>query len=145
MWVLTRVDSHNVGFWTLVWRLCSLIWMPGQLRSFVVSGRGSPSFLVNERREKIVTLEVRRIHSTSDARPWLLTCEWGVWRDSMAERFGQFSAAGGDSMEAGGAEPSNGKALRFRTRKNGITSTSDDRKWMREQRTTRGSSSTSND
>lgn len=95
-------------------------------------GPGSGSFQVIERRERIVTLEARLTHSISHARRWLLTLEWGVWQESSPGKSGPYSAVGGGFMVGGGEETSNGKAPRYRTRGNGITSTSEDRRNGRE-------------
>ena len=68
------------GFWILLWYRCSRLLIGGPLTSlpgwgFV--GRESTSFrATDQRRARLASTRMRRIHSTDGARLWRLTCVW---------------------------------------------------------------------
>lgn len=76
MLVIYRDD----GFWTQLWYLCSRRLMGGRVNrlpgpGFV--GQESTSFRgTGAQRAKLTSTRMRRLHSTSGARLWRLTCVW---------------------------------------------------------------------
>jgi len=102
VWVVTRAESRIVGPWTLVWRICSFVWSSRHQTRSVSTGPDSLSSLAIGAPLITLTLEACPARSIFSAPRWLLTCEWGVYKDWGRMNSGPYSAECGDSWVDGG-------------------------------------------
>ncbi len=95
------------GFWTLLWRICSSLWISGRGGSFPPRGfvgLGSTSRVVSDLYGcKLKSIRLRRRADTRHARLWRLTFKWATNRPPLHRlSSGRSSAPGGGRWAAGG-------------------------------------------
>ena len=97
---MIRVQFRDDGFWSQIYHVCWYLLKRGRLKTFPdrgFVGQVSSLSAVNDPRPyKTVSIQMRRIHSTPDARLWRLTYVSGTFPPPSA-----LSTSGPTSEESG--------------------------------------------